>query len=150
MLLTDATWAEFHPVRRALVQPYSAWRCVGWVNETTNFWVIPTGDLEEREGLPDGWFVSGGEALLNMAGQLDACKLAVYAIEMGRRGAGQLVEVTALWSELANPGIAVAFWYGIPGGKVRACNRTRAETDVHAGLVQEIAFGGCAKTTAAL
>jgi hypothetical protein len=40
MLLTDETWAECHPVRRALVKPYQAWRCVGWTEETLNFLVV--------------------------------------------------------------------------------------------------------------
>src|ERR1700722_12813388 len=69
MLVTDESWAECHPGWRALMSPYQSWRCVGWTDETLNFFAVASRAQLGRD-LPDGGLlISGPEALIEMASQ---------------------------------------------------------------------------------
>ncbi len=121
MLVTDATWAETHPVRRALVQPLCAWRCVSWTDEQTNFWVIAPRRLPESGDLPDGWLLGGPEALLEFTSHLRAEELSVYVFD----GKVKLRQVTGLWRKRDDPDGMQGYWYGVAGGKLKPCYRSK-------------------------
>jgi hypothetical protein len=137
MLVTDTTWAESHPVRRALAGPYQAWRCVGWTDEVLNFLIVASGSMRDRDQLPDGWLVGGPEALLEAASQLQAGAYAVYVLNRAVDAARvDLCQVTGIWRE--RDGAVPIFWYGTPGGELRPCSGARRYPKAPPEMVSEL------------
>jgi hypothetical protein len=140
MLVTDTTWAESHPVRRALAGPYQAWRCVGWTDEALNFLIVASGRMRDRDQLPDGWLVGGPEALLEAASQLEAGAFAVYVLDRALDAAKvDLCQVTGIWRE--RDGAVPVFWYGTTGGELKPCSGARRYPKAPPELVSELIIG---------
>jgi hypothetical protein len=148
MLVTDTSWAESHPIKRALAGPYQAWRCVAWTDEALNFLVVASGDLRDRERLPDGWLVVGPEALLEAIGQLEPGAFAVYVLERAPDAAKMdFCQVTGIWRERV--GVVPTFWYGTTGGELRPCSGARRHPKVPPELVIELIIDESAVSQAA-
>lgn len=137
MLVTDSSWAESHPVRRALAGPYQAWRCVAWTDEALNFLIVSSGSLRDREQLPDGWLVDGPEALLEATSQLEPGGFAVYVLDRAADAAKlDLCQVTGIWRE--RHGAVPIFWYGTSGGTLNPCSGARHRPEAPPELVSEL------------
>ena len=139
MLVTDTTWAESHPVRRALADPYQAWRCVGWTSETMNFLIVAARNARSHGQLPDGWLVGGPEALLEAAAQMETGSFSVYVV--GRAtddGNVSFGQVTGIWRERNQTGDVPSFWYAISNGEPKPCSRFRRCSEALPELVSEL------------
>ncbi|CAE6829451.1 hypothetical protein [Paraburkholderia haematera] len=139
MLVTDTSWAEFHPVRRALADPYQAWRCVGWTSETMNFLIVASPGARSHVQLPDGWLVGGPEALLEATAQMEKGSFSVYVV--GRAtddGNVSFDQVTGIWRERNQMGDVPSFWYAIGGGEPQPCSRFRRRSEALPELVSEL------------
>lgn len=136
MLVTDATWAEFHPVKRALVRPYDAWRCVGWTDEVLNFVVVTRHKHPETDALPDGFLVGGTEALLEVAAQREPGSYSVYVLDHSNAASASLRPVTAIWRERDAGG--PVFWYETGAGERRPCSRINMPGQDLPDLVEEL------------
>ncbi|MGF6755637.1 hypothetical protein P3T16_003043 [Paraburkholderia sp. GAS42] len=143
MLVTDTTWAESHPVRRCLVEPYQAWRCVGWTSEMLNFWVVAARGQQAGKHLPDGWLVGGPEALLEIAPKLAPLAFSVYVLDSAADGrpAG-LCQVTGIWRERGPAGRPAWFWYRTREGEFRPCSRFQFTAGSEAELECALTFDG--------
>lgn len=142
MLVTDTSWAEFHPVRRALADPYQAWRCVGWTSETMNFLIVASPGAHCHAQLPDGWLVGGPEALLEATAKMEAGSFSVYVV--GRAtddGNVSFGQVTGIWRERKPMGDVPSFWYAIGGGEPKPCSRFRLHSEGLPELVSELIIG---------
>jgi hypothetical protein len=140
MLVTDTSWAESHPVRRALAGPYQAWRCVGWTDEALNFMIVASENMRDRNQLPDGWLVGGPEALLEAASQLEQGAFAVYALDRAVDAAKvDLCQVTGIWRE--RHGVVPTYWYGTNGGELRPCSGARRYPKAPPELDSELIVG---------
>jgi hypothetical protein len=139
MLVTDETWVECDPIRRALAQPYQAWRCVAWTDERLNFLVVASRTRRDHEHLPDGWLVGGAEALLDAAGQLEPGSFSVYVLD---RATGdietKLSEVTGIWRERERKGDAYGFWYSNTRGEIKPCSRAQSHRGPRPELESEL------------
>jgi hypothetical protein len=126
MLLTDMTWAESNPLRRALLKPYQPWHCVAWTDEAPNFLVVASRDTPELMEMPDGWLVGGAEALLNAISQLEGGAFSVYVLDRVAVGPQlNLCPVTGIWREQTCE--VPTYWYGTTAGEFRP--RLRAWRD---------------------
>ena len=142
MLVTDVRWAEGDPVRRALAMPYQAWRCVGWTDETLNFLVVAPRDRRDRASLPDGWLISGPEALVEVAQQWDLGSFAVYVLDRtAADGCMHLDRVTGIWREheVEESGLSW-LWYSTSRGELRPCAHIRTHLGPQRELVNELNF----------
>ena len=82
MLLTQTTWEEKNPVRRQLVSPYVAFRCVAVSGQSPCFLIHQYRQDFEEDAMPVGaYLVATPEDLLEVVGQLDAECSRVYAIQ---------------------------------------------------------------------
>jgi hypothetical protein len=134
MLLTDMSWAESHPVRRALARPYQAWRCVAWTDEALNFLVVASRDMPERAQLPDGWLVGGPEALLDATSQLESGTFSVYVLDrLAGTASMNLCQVTGIWREQASE--VPTYWYGTTAGELKPCSRAWRDSQPQPELV---------------
>jgi len=140
MLVTDTSWAESHPVRRAFVRPYQPWRCIGWTDETLNFLIITTRNACPDAHLPDGWLVGGPEALVEVASQLDAGSFSVHVIDRSRNGGVNFGQVTGIWREREQIGDVPSFWFAIGGSEPEPCSRFR-QSEALPELVSALIIG---------
>ena len=139
MFVTDTSWAESHPVRRALADPYQAWRCVGWTSETMNFLIVASPSARSQGQLPDGWLVGGPEALLEATAQMETGSFFVYVV--GRAtddGNVSFGQVTGIWRERNQMGDVPSFWYAIGSGEPQPCSRFRRGSEAPPELVSEL------------
>jgi hypothetical protein len=137
MLVTDTSWAECHPVRRALAAPFQAWRCVGWTDEVLNFMIFVSGSMNDRHQRPDGWLVGGTEALLEATAQLEPGSFTVYALDRGKDSSRlDFCQVTGIWRE-RDGGVPI-FWYGTTEGEFRPCSGARRFPKKPPALVSEM------------
>jgi hypothetical protein len=137
MLVTDTSWAEPHPVRRALAKPYQAWRCVGWTDDVLNFLIVTSGHMRDRDQVPDGWLVGGPEVLLEAASQLERGAFTVYALDRAADAAKvDLCQVTGIWRE--RDSLVPVFWYGTAGGTLKPCTGSRRFPKAPPELVSEL------------
>lgn len=118
MLVTRTVWAD-ECRRRRLAESVQAWRCVGWTDETLNFWVVSL-DVQPHE--PSGWLVDGPETLLEVAEELGPGTFAVYVIDRPTNGTARLCQVTGLWREGRTAEDASGFWYANDAGELRPCS----------------------------
>ena len=150
MLLTSTSWAESHPVRKALVQPYQSWRCIGWTDETLKFWIALARDTPEDEHLLDGWLVDGPEVLLEVVAQLKPASYAVYALDGTSGGEGmRFCRVTGIWRECEQRGTVSAYWYRTADGVTRPCWRGLDHPAVPPRLENELALDDTERDAAA-
>lgn len=142
MLVTDKSWAECNPGKRALMRPYEAWRCVGWTNETLNFFAVASREQRERDLLPDGLLISGPEALLEMASQWEPGSFSVYVLDRAVEKAEiRLCQVTGIWREReAKEGGEAWLWYSTSRGELKPCSPIRVHLGSRSELVSELAF----------
>jgi hypothetical protein len=137
MLVTDTSWAESHPVRRALAGSYQAWRCVGWTDEVLNFMIVASSSMRDRNQLLDGWLVGGTDALLNAASQLELGTFAVYVLDRDVDTAKlDLCRITGIWRE--RDGVVPTFWYGTTEGEFKPCFGSRRFAKKPPALVSEM------------
>jgi hypothetical protein len=137
MLMTDTSWAESHPIRRALAGPFQAWRCVGWTDETLNFLIVTSRSMHDRDQLLDGWLVGGPEALLEAVPQLEPGAFAVYALDRTADAAKvDLRQITGVWRERYS--VVPTFWYGTTGGALKPCTGTQRPPKAPPELVSEL------------
>lgn len=141
MLVTDTTWAELNPVRRALVKPYQAWRCVAWTDEVLNFLIVATREMAGRENLPDGWLVGGPEALMDAASQMESSAFSVYVMDRPQGGSRMnLCQVTGIWRE---QGCEIPiYWYRTTAGEFRPTSRVWGEFGAVPELTNVMTFDG--------
>jgi hypothetical protein len=139
MLVTDASWAEPHPIRRALAKPYQAWCWVAWTDEVPNFLVVAPRDTPERAHLPDGWLVGGPEALLDVTLPLESGAFSVYALDRLAGTASMIFcQVTGIWRE---PACEVpTYWYETTAGEFRPCLRAWRDAEPLPELVCVMVF----------
>ena len=87
MLLTQTTWEEKNPVRRQLVSPYNAFRCVAVSGESPCFLIQHTREDIEDDQLPVGtYLVTKAEDVLEVVAQLEAGRSRVYAFQTRPKG----------------------------------------------------------------
>lgn len=143
MLVTDETWVECDPIRRALAQPYQAWRCFAWTDERLNFLVVASRNRPDDAELPDGWFVGGVEALLEAVSQMEPGSFSVHVLDRSAGDTGaSLSQVTGIWRERELKGGIPRFWYGTQAGKFKPCWRARIDPDAELDLVSVQGFEG--------
>ena len=144
MLLTDRIWEDSHPIRRALAQPYQAWRCVAWTDEAPSFLVVTARDDNADVQLPDSWLVDGPAALLAMVSQLGLDTVSVYVLDRTAHGRQmQLGRVTGIWRERGRFDDADKmpwFWYGTDSGEMKPCLYGQLAEGVPSDLVSEVMF----------
>lgn len=142
MLVTDASWAESHPVRQALVSPYQGWRCVGWTGEVLNFYAVASRSQHERNLLPDGFVISGPDALMEIASQWEPGSFSVYVLDRtADRSDVHLCRITGIWREReAKEGGGPWLWYSTSLGELRPCSSIRLELGPRADLVNALKF----------
>jgi hypothetical protein len=141
MLMTDTSWAESHPVKRALAKPYQAWRCVGWTDEMLNFLIVASRAMRGGAHLPDGWLVGGPEALLDATSQLEPGAFTVYVLDRATDGGEiQLGQVTGIWREQIPEGAVPSFWYATGGGEPKPCSRMWMRSDTRPELVSVLSL----------
>ena len=142
MLVTDSTWAESHPVQRALAGPYQAWRCVGWTDEALNFLIVASPSMRDRDQLPGGWIVNGPEALLEATSELEPDAFAVYVLERALDTAKvDLCQVVGIWGE--RTGVVQTYWYETTAGKLKPCAGARRSPKAPTELVRELTLDEC-------
>jgi hypothetical protein len=144
MLVTDASWAECHPMRRAVARPYLPWRCVAWTDETPTFLAIASRSRVEEPHLPDGWLIDGPDALLEAAAAWTPESYSVYVLGRGASGGDTLpCRVTGIWRELeASDGARGALWYSTGAGDMKPCEFAGAAGRIPPELINEISFSG--------
>jgi hypothetical protein len=141
MLVTDTSWAESHPVKRALAKPYQARRCVGWTDETLKFLIVASRVMRAGDHLPDGWLVGGPEALLDATSQLEPGAFTVYVLDRATDvGEIQLGQVTGIWREQLPEGAVPSFWYATGGGEPKPCSRMWMRSDTRPELVSVLSL----------
>ena len=142
MLVTDASWAECHPMRRAVARPYQPWRCVAWTNERTNFLLVSSSRRPEDTHLPDGLLIDGPDALLEAVSTWAQASYSVYVLEqIAGRGDVSFSRVTGIWREAELPdGVRGALWYSTSSGDMRRCDISAASGDTPRELVNEACF----------
>ncbi|RQR85317.1 hypothetical protein DIE11_04655 [Burkholderia sp. Bp9012] len=142
MLVTDASWAEADPVRRALAMPHQAWRCVGWTDETLNFLVVAPRHRRDHASLPDGWLISGAEALVEVATQWESGSFEVYVLDRtAADGRVHLDRLTGIWREHEAEESGVSWlWYSTSRGELRPCAHIRAHLGPQRKLENELNF----------
>jgi hypothetical protein len=142
MLVTDTGWAECHPIRRELAKPYQSWRCVGWTGEVPNFFVIPSTTGRRGDFLPDGFLVSGPEALIEVASQCVATTCVVYVLNRSPNDVGmRLDRVTDIWREQEAEGDGGPWlWYTTGRGEVRPCSSIRQHLGEQRELLNVASF----------
>jgi hypothetical protein len=125
MLFTDENWAEASSFRRALARPYQPWRCVGWTDDSTCFWVFPARESNRSGTLPDGLLVVDPEVLLDVAGQITPGAFSVYVMGANPDGepAARMQRLTGLWSQPRVDPKARDYWYRTEEGDFRPCSR---------------------------
>jgi len=98
MLLTDPSWAETHPTRRRLVQPYLPWRAIGVSTESPCFLVERAGPQQEEQALPSHLLVSTPEHLLKVLAELGQHCGSVYRLCLSGHGEtdNRLERITSL------------------------------------------------------
>lgn len=140
MLVTDTSWADDNPVMRNLAESYRAWHCVAWTDETLNFWVMAPRDPRDDRYVPVGWLVSGPEALLEAAADLQADgSIAVYVLDDHEAdGAVGLRRVTGLWCEREPAGGVPAYWYATDAGELKPCARPQLPPQSRLERVSEL------------
>jgi hypothetical protein len=140
MLVTDTSWAESHPVRQALAEPYQAWHCVGWTDELLNFLIVASGSMRDREHLPDGWLVGGPDALLDTASQLPAGAFSVYALDRAAEAAKiNFSQITGIWRE--RKPVVSTYWYRTMAGTFEPCSGPRGRRTAPPELVCALDLG---------
>jgi hypothetical protein len=141
MLVTDTSWVESHPARRAIVEPFQAWRCVAWTDDVPNFLVFISRDHADNAELPDGCVVAGPEALLDATTQLEAGTFSVYVmVRSPDGGAAHLSQVTGIWREREPMGALTWFWYGTEAGELKPCSRAQGNLETRPELVCVLMF----------
>jgi hypothetical protein len=123
MLFTDSSWEEPHPIKKRLMQPLLAWRCVGWTDLTPNFFVVASSGGEDCAS-PDGWMVDGPEALIELVLRLADVNFSVHLLARNETDASvTLCRVSALWQEVAvDDSDLVRYWYSTTDGETRLCS----------------------------
>jgi len=82
MLLTQTTWEENNPVRRQLVSPYAAFRCVAVSTQSPCFLIHHNQQDFEDDSVPVGaYLVTKPEDVLEVVAQLEAERSHVYVIQ---------------------------------------------------------------------
>lgn len=82
MLLTQTTWQENNPVRRHLVSPYIAFRCVAVSSESPCFLIQHASEDLKEDSLPvRAYLVTKAEDVLEVVAQLEAGRSRVYAFQ---------------------------------------------------------------------
>jgi hypothetical protein len=141
MLVTDTSWVESHPVRRAIVESYQAWRCVAWTDDVPNFLVFISRDHEDNADLPDGCVVAGPEALLDATSLLESGTFSVYVLDRAKGYIGATLSlVTGIWRERDSLGELVWFWYGTEAGELKPCSRAQGNLETRPELVSVLMF----------
>ncbi len=146
MLLTDVSWAESCAARQALVTPFQAWNCVGWIDDDPSFLVVATREIRADVRLPDSWLVDGPETLLDVASQLKPDAISVFALDRALDGGQvEISRVTGIWRERASVIRQEAmqwFWYTTDRGEMKPCSRGRLSdaSGVPPGFVSELIF----------
>lgn len=149
MLVTDTSWAESHPVRKAIAQPYQVWRCVGWTDEVLNFLVVSARNLSNGIDLPDGWLIGGPDALMELAAQIEPASFSVYALDLvADNGPARLRLVTGIWREKEPVGIVLRLWYSTDNGEMRPCSRADRHIQPPENLVCTLVLGEVAAALA--
>ncbi|WP_174914889.1 hypothetical protein [Burkholderia lata] len=122
--------------------PYQAWRCVGWTDETLSFLVVASRDRRDDASLPDGWLISGPEALVEVVSQWESGSFAVYVLDRtAADGRMHLDRVTGIWSEHQAEESGVSWlWYSTSRGEMRPCAHIRAHLGPRRELVNELNF----------
>lgn len=148
MLVTDESWAECHPGWRALMRPYQSWRCVGWTDETPNFFAVASRAPQARDLLPDGLFISGPEALLEIASQWEPGSFSVYVLDRAADDAGiHLCQITGIWREReVKEGNEPWLWFSTSRGELRPCSRIRLHLGPRSELVNALNFDAATAT----
>jgi len=141
MLVTDESWAECHPGWRALTNPYQSWRCVGWTDETLNFFAVASRAQHGRD-LPDGLLISGPEALIEMASKWEPGSFSVYILDRAADDAAiHLCPVTGIWREQgAEEDGGPWLWYSTSHNEMRPCSLIRHHLGPRRDLVNEANF----------
>ena len=122
MLFTDSSWEEPHPIKKRLMQPLLAWRCVGWTDLTPNFFVVASSRGVDCASA-DGWVVDGAEALIQLVLQLGDFSFSVHLLARNEADASvTLCRVSGLWQEAeGNVKDVVHYWYSTTDGETRRC-----------------------------
>ncbi|SAL06158.1 hypothetical protein AWB78_07909 [Caballeronia calidae] len=137
MLVTDASWAESDPVRRALAHPLLAWQCFGWTSERPIYLALAPRRLSEwTENLPEGW-VCYAEILPYLAALCGADQLRVFVYEDLLR----LRPVTGLWRKRDDPKAEAGYWSSTTSGGLKPPYRTIERFSPGPEFVQELQFG---------
>lgn len=140
MLLTDSSWEERHPGKRALAKPYQAWRCICWTDEIVKFLVVASRDRSDHASMPDGWLIGGPEPLLEAATQWEPGSYVVYVLDRAANDDGVvLCQVAGIWREREG-GYVPRLWYSTSLGELRPCSQGRLVDDVQPELVSELLF----------
>lgn len=123
MLFTDSSWEEPHPIKKRLMQPLLAWRCVGWTDLTPNFFVVASSRGVDCASA-DGWVVDGAEALIQLVLQLGDVSFSVHLLARNEADASvTLCRVNGLWQEVqAKDADVVKYWYSANDGEPRPCS----------------------------
>jgi len=98
MLLTDPCWADTHPTRLRLVQPYLPWRAIGMSTESPCFLVERAGPQQEEKALLSHLLVSTPEHLLKVVAELGQDCGPVYRLCLSGHGESdnRLERITSL------------------------------------------------------
>lgn len=123
MLFTDSSWEEPHPIKKRLMQPLLAWRCVGWTDLTPNFFVVASSRGADCASA-DGWVVDGAEALIQLVLQLGDVSFSVHLLARNEADTSvTLCRVSGLWQEVQTKDSDVArYWYSTDDGEPRPCS----------------------------
>nr|WKF60759.1 hypothetical protein HUO10_005281 [Paraburkholderia busanensis] len=149
MLVTDTSWAESHPVRKAIAQPYQAWRCVGWTDEVVNFLVVSAHNVSDGIDLPDGWLIGGPDALMELAAQIEPASFSVYVLDLvAENGRARLRKVTGIWGEKERVGTMWRLWYSTDSGEMKPCSRADRHIPPPDDLVCALVLGEVAAALA--
>lgn len=139
MLVTDEAWAASNPARRVIVRPYRAWRCMAWIGETPTFLIAMSQDVPDGEDPPDAWLVDSPDALLDVAGQLEAGTFSVLVLErVADKRRIALSHVTTIWREREVRGGGPRFWYSTEAGGPRPCWRAQLTSERPPELIGEL------------
>lgn len=149
MLVTDTSWAESHPVRKAIAQPYQVWRCVGWTDEVLNFLVVSAHNVSDGIDLPDGWLIGGPDALMELAAQIEPAGFSVYVLDLvAENDPVRLRQVTGIWREKEPVETILRLWYSTDSGEMRPCSRADRHIQPPDDLVCALVLGEAAAAPA--
>lgn len=141
MLLTDPSWEERHPGKRALAKPYKAWQCICWTDEIVKFLVVTARGRRDHASMPDGWLIDGPEPLLVAATQWEPGSYVVYVLDRAANDDRiELCQVAGIWREREG-GLTPRLWYSTSLGDVRPCSLRRLVDETRPELVNELTFG---------